>query len=271
MTTTAPAHDDTQVATGVYIDAIPVSDMFVDHSYQRDLDDHRAHRMSKAWDRRLAGVLDVSDRGPNANPRYAIINGQHRWAAVTMAGTSTHLAANVHTGLTPADEAAVFRDIDLSTKKLTSWDRWKARRAAGDSTINEIEDLTSKVGLKVYQCRGYYLMCFSTLEYCYETDPEYLARTLELVTNIWPNDPQSLKSGIIRGLFAVMQSQQLEADRLAEALSGITPAQLHARAVDMSKTYPGGFWTHIVRATVDAYNRIGRGKVDAAEVIEVGR
>ncbi|WP_131822432.1 DUF6551 family protein [Mycobacteroides chelonae] len=272
MTTTATSSEDTEhMDRDVYIDAIAVADMFVDHLYQRDLDENRAHRMSAAWDRRLAGVLDVSDRGAGTHPRYAIINGQHRWAAVMLTGAVTHLPANVHTGLTPADEAALFRDLDITTKKLTTWDRWKARRAAGDHTVNGIEDLAAQFGLKIYQCRGYYLMCFSTLEYCYDIDPEYLARTLELVTDIWPSDPQSLKSSIIRGLFAVLQSQELDTGRLADALSDMTPGQLHARAIDASKTRPGSFWTHVVRATVDAYNRRGRGKVDAAAVIGSGR
>lgn len=45
------------------------------------VDTARARNMAKTWDRRLAGILEVSDRGEHATPRFAVVDGQHRWAA----------------------------------------------------------------------------------------------------------------------------------------------------------------------------------------------
>lgn len=263
MTTSiTPEHD-------VYVLAVPVADMFVDRTYQRELDERRAHRMGATWDPRLAGVLDVSDRGADASPRYAVINGQHRWAAVSHSGAVTHLVANIHTGLTVADEAALFRDIDLSTKKLTVWDRWKARRASGDIVVTGIDAIAEGFGLKVTQGSApNYIVCLSALEYCYGVDPQYLARTLEFVGDVWPGDPAGLKHGIIRGLFEILWSESLpDTGRLADALSELTPTQIHARAVDTRKIHDGQHWQCTIRVIVDAYNRAGRGKVDPQTVI----
>lgn len=268
MTTPTPTPSVRDTSQDVYVDAIAVADMFVDRTYQRDLDQGRARKMGANWDRRLVGVLDVSDRGPGHLPRrYAVINGQHRWAAASHAGAATHLAANVHTGLTVAEEAALFRDIDRSTKKLTTWDRWKARRATGDVTVCGIDTLAGQYGLKVEQRAGYFLVCVSALERCYNVDPHFLARTLELVTDVWPDDPHGLKAGVIQGLFEIVRSDELEQDRLADALLGVTPQQLHARAVEARKIHDGQFWACMVRVIIDVYNRAGRGKVDPDRVL----
>lgn len=79
MTTTAE--------TDVYVTALTVDDVFADPTYQRVPDIARARKMAATWDRRLAGILEVSDRGEDANPRFAVIDGQHRWAAAKMLQT----------------------------------------------------------------------------------------------------------------------------------------------------------------------------------------
>ena len=81
MTTTVDVTPAAVAVRGTYIDAVAVDELFVDHSYQRPLDTARARQLARTWDRRLAGVVEVSDRGAGQAPRYAIIDGQHRWAA----------------------------------------------------------------------------------------------------------------------------------------------------------------------------------------------
>ncbi|MEC4615826.1 DUF6551 family protein [Tsukamurella tyrosinosolvens] len=256
------------MSENVYTAAIPVAEMFVDRSYQRELDERRAHRMGATWDPRLVGVLDVADRGEDQSPRYAVVNGQHRWAAASHAGTTTHLAANVHTGLTVADEAALFRDIDLSTKKLSTWDRWKARRAAGDDTVLGIDRIAEGVGLKVAPGGATNALgCLSALEAAYRRDPQFLSATLASITDLWPGDPAGLKAGIVRGLFEILRSDELDEERLVDALVEVTPTQLHARAVESRKIHDGQQWQCVVRVIVDAYNQAGRGKVDPQIVL----
>lgn len=84
--------------TAPYLLAIPTGQLFTDPTYQRECDVNRANRMAADWNPRLAGVLDVSDRGKHHTPRYAIINGQHRWRAAQRTGADIPLVCNVHTG-----------------------------------------------------------------------------------------------------------------------------------------------------------------------------
>ncbi|KXO95828.1 hypothetical protein AXK56_16595 [Tsukamurella pulmonis] len=262
----APINDTTR---DVFHAAIALDEMFVDRRYQRDLDERRARKIGADWDRRLVGIIDVSDRGEGEDPRYAVVNGQHRYAAASHSGKASHLVAVVHTGLTLEEEAALFRDLDATTKKLSVWDRWKARRAAGDHTVVGIDRIAEGFGFRVMQGGNpAYLTCLSTLERTYQDDPQFLSQTLELITDVWPDDAAATKAGIVRGLFEIVRTERCDSGRLADTLSDVTPSQVHARAVDSTKTYGGQQWQAVVRVIVHLYNKSGRSKVHVAEVLE---
>ncbi|MCZ1075065.1 DUF6551 family protein [Rhodococcus sp. A5(2022)] len=255
-----------------YIDVIPVGAMFADPTYQRELDHRRAERMARDWNRRLVGVLEVSDRGEDTAPRYAIINGQHRWAAARTVDADMQLAATVHTGLTPEGEAKLFFDIDAKTRQLTTWDRWHARSAAGDATVTAIERIAAECGLAVTQDPGpKNLQCCAALERIWNRSaPEVLADTLVLVLDVWPGDESAKKAVVIEGIALVLDKYALDLDsrRLADAMSDITPRQLHARARDLQDSgTKGTFPMLIARVLVTAYNRRpGRGKLSLADL-----
>lgn len=255
--------------TDTFIDVVAVADMFADDTYQRPLDTRRADKIAAAWDRRLVGVLEVSDRGETATPRYAIINGQHRWAAAARLGIA-QLAATVHTGLTVEDEAKLFFDIDAKTRQLTTWDRWHARSAAGDPAVAAIERIASECGLAVTQEAGpKNLQCCAALERIWNRSaPEVLADTLVLVLDVWPGDEAAKKAVVIEGVSLVLDRYALDLDsgRLADAMSDLTPRQLHARARDLQDSGTKATFPQLIaRVLVTAYNRRpGRGRLDLA-------
>ena len=53
------------MSTDCYVTTLAVTDIFADLTYQRPLDQARARKLAKEWDRRLAGIVEVSDRGPH--------------------------------------------------------------------------------------------------------------------------------------------------------------------------------------------------------------
>ena len=119
-------------ATTSAADYLAVRDLFVDEAYQRDLNLRWVLDRVRDYDRALLGALEVSDRGPDAAPcRYAVIDGRHRLELAGSAdpdGEAAVLLCHVHQGLTPEQEAALFYQIDAGRRRLTGWDRWKARR-----------------------------------------------------------------------------------------------------------------------------------------------
>ena len=249
-------------APAIYVTALRVDDLFADPAYQRELDVNRARSMAHTWDPRLVGVIDVSDRGedtPPNSPRYAIINGQHRWKAAQMVEPETVLVCNVHTGLTVAEEAQLFWDIDRKTKSLQVWDRWYARRAAGEQRVLDIDEMAESFGLEVTHTPGpNSIQCFAALEYVYTNiDPEALRYVLEFIGDVWPGDTAARAALVIKGLAHLLWEcgDDLDTGRLADALTAITPKQLVARAKESAATSGGALWKCIARVAVAAYNR----------------
>lgn len=256
-----------------YVTAIRVDEMFADPTYQRELDESRALAMSKRWQPRLVGVLDVSDRGEDATPRYAIVNGQHRWHAAKVLDPDMSLAVTVHSDLTVDDEARLFWDIDRETKKLSTWDRWYARRAAGDPIVRQVDAVAHSHGYLVSHnpkppassAVAETLQCCAALEWVIDRcDTKTLHLVLEFIGDIWPGDPEARKSAVIKGLSVVLHdyADELDTGRLADALSSITPAQLQARAHELkSRGHQGGVPKLVSVAALMAYNRVGTPKI----------
>lgn len=256
-------------AQSTYPTAIRVDDLFADPTYQRELDVNRARSMSLRWDPALVGVIDVSDRGahtPPNSPRYAIINGQHRWKAACYLDPLMSLVCNVHSGLSVADEAKLFNEIDARTKKISTWDRWRARRAGGDPVVLSIDAMAESLGLVVTPAPGQNsVQACAALEYIYDRClPETVLEVLQLVNDLWPGDPKRHKSEVLKGLAYVMfeYAEELDSGRFADALSEITPTQLIARAHEMKAARPSlGIPRCIAHASVTAYNRSRGAKI----------
>ena len=245
-----------------YVTAIRVDELFTDPTYQRELDVNRARLMSTQWDPRLVGVIDVSDRGegtPPNSPRYAVVNGQHRWRAAMFLDPNMSLVCNVHTGLTVADEARLFWDIDRKTKSLQVWDRWYARRAAGDPVVTAVDELCAAFGMTVtHNPRGNYIQCFAALEYVFSNiDPEALRAVLELIEDVWPGDQAARNALVVKGLGWLLweYAADLDTGRLADALSDVTPKQLLARAKESAAQSGGALWRCVARVALTGYNR----------------
>lgn len=253
----ATEHSDDS-APLVYIGAVSVRDIFADHQYQRDLDLPRARLMAEAWDVRKVGVIDVSDRGPDAADRYAVINGQHRWAAARLVDPEYHLVANVHTGLTVADEARLFYEIDAGTRRLTTWDRWNARRGAGDPEVTAIESVVAGVGLAVDPApQNGNIRCTATLEKVHQLGgPLLLENTLRLIVEVWGHRLDAVDYPLVLGVALILHSFDtvLDHDRFAEILVDFAPRQIKARAQALRETESGQFGKLAALVMISAYN-----------------
>ncbi|MEV6281040.1 DUF6551 family protein [Nocardia sp. NPDC051832] len=258
----------------VFVDAIPVTAMFVDPSYQRELDLPRVRHMVKNWDRRLVGVVEVSDRGPrHPQGRYALINGQHRWAAAGRRDPGAVMVANVRTGLSVTQEAILFHQIDANTRRLTTWDRWHSREAAGELVVLDIKAVTDSVGLKISMTpTDGNIRCTATLErVCRLGGTLLLGNTLRLILQAWGRRLDAVDAPLVTGLSLFLHTYSdagLDYRRLVDVLVDFLPGTLKGRAValrEIEKNGPVG--KYIALVVLAAYNS-GHNPKLARELLE---
>lgn len=261
-----------------YIAALRAGDLAVDHTYQRDLDQARVRQMVEAWDPTMLGVLDISDRGPDASPRYAIINGQHRHAAAVGAdprGKDAPLVCNVHRGLTVAEEAGLFHELDATTRRLTSWDRWHARRAAGDPVVADIERIVTAHGMKCSPGRNDgRIGAVGALEHLHNLGgPQLVARTLNVLSASYGTEWAAYQAPIVSGTGLLLHYYaDVDLDRLDAALTKSTPQQLRAQAVAYREVAPGLLYRLVTQILINRMNG-GRGPrlADIRNQVPAGR
>lgn len=225
------------VEHGVYIAALPVEDIFADPTYQRVLDVAHARRMAAGWDRRLAGIIEVSDRGPDASPRYAVVDGQHRWAAARFLAEPPQLVANVHEGLSVTGEAELFDRLNRQRKAITTWDHWKARRASGDLLVSSIETTVTNAGLKVSESAATVggISCVSTLEKVAASAGglELLAASLTILASAWGTNQKGVyEAPLVLGVALILDhfADRIDADLLIAALADTPPKRIRVDA-----------------------------------------
>jgi hypothetical protein len=263
---------DTDLAGhGPYIDAVPAANMFADPAYQRDLNPRRVAKMVTEFDVTQVGVLEVSAR---PDGRYAIIEGQHRWAAALEAHpgrhrpNGLHLPCNVHTGLTVEDEADLFYKIDRNRKALSGWDRWKARRGSGDPAVVAIEATVAQYGLRIDPAPAdRNIGATVALERIVEVgDLVLLARTLDLVTTAYSRIRDSLDGQILHGLALILANyddpEEISIDQLILALQSSPPSTIKSAAMMRRAEYRGELPRLVAAVVIDRYNAIAERRVE---------
>lgn len=254
----AAAESDIPQIVQTYVDAIPVSSIDVDYTYQRELDRKRVAKMVAEYDPSLIGVIEVSKR---ADDTYRVIDGQHRLFVVRAAhqlGTKAHIACNVHTGLTPEQEAQLFFDIDSKRRRLTGWDRWNARRGAGEQIVMDIERLAREHGLTIDPApRERHLRCVGACEKLVDlAGLDVLDETLRLAVAAYAGVPDSLRAEIVHGTGLVLAYYPTEVDRprLLAAMQSIAPRQLSARAAALREVHTAQLPRLAAHVIVERYN-----------------
>ncbi len=241
-----------------YVGVVTVAQVVVDATYQRPLDQTRVGRMVGEYDPALVGVLEVSARD---GERFAVIDGQHRWAMLReVLGEEAAFAARIHTGLTPAEEANLFYCIDRQRRTLTGWDRWWARRGAGDPDVLDIERVVEGHGLKVSAAtKDGTVRATRAMELIVATGGlPLLSSSLCLILSAWGRTADALDGDLLHGLALVLHhyagEDELSPDRLVNAMQDMAPRQVKARAVHLREAHKGVMPRLVAAVLVDRYN-----------------
>lgn len=177
-------------------------EMIVDHNVQRTLEVPRAEKMAREFDPAALGVITLSQRDDNT---VHVVDGQHRAEAAKRAGRGhIPMECSLHTGLTLAEEAHLFRLLN-DTRRPSAIRRFQIREIEGEPVATHIAAIIDKFGWKVGNPgnKGC-ISAVSTLEMVSGYDPDadrgVLIATIGAVTEAWGMDPDGVASPVLGGV-----------------------------------------------------------------------
>lgn len=218
---------------------VPLNQLSVDLRVQRPLDTRRANKIAAEMNLDAVGLVCVSHRDDGM---YSVIDGQHRTEALRINGFTNELVqCEVYQGLTLADEAAMFR-LRNNTTKPQYLDKFRVRIIEGDPEALAIMAILDQYDWALVNQPGSdaagRFAAVQALERAYAADrdsePTAAERVIATVTSAWGHDADGVDGRLIDGLGRVYV-------RYGSAVNG-------TEMISRLRKYPGGPGALIGRA-----------------------
>lgn len=202
---------------------LPVSELFVDNSYQRHPQD-KINRIAAAWDDRKCGFLRVSYRQDVG--KFAVIDGQNRMLAAKQLG-KVSLPCQIYTDLTVAQEAELFATQSVNCTLVSSYDKFRAELVAGNPSAVALNQICDSFGIRIYKAAPSVTGVLRGLEKAKDLYASYGQNCLMWIFRIihdcgWHNVEGAYGSKMIRALGTVYANHRSSEDSLTRARVGLT-------------------------------------------------
>ena len=204
--------------------------------YQRTVSEKKVDALVRNWNNYLMEPIVVSYR----DGKYYVIDGQHRVTALCRMYKDTDAAIPcvVHTGLTYADEAALFYSLDQCKSKLTSAQSINALLQSGaNAEINDIQNMLQAQGLQwsldSSTAGDYKIKATRSVIFAYRLlGRNAFSRMLILLSETWHGDPASLSAMMLSGmaLFLKTYETQINDHSFITRFSAIAPEEIIKKA-----------------------------------------
>lgn len=237
----AKAVDVNAVLGTATIKSIALVDLFIDRTYQRELDEARAKKIADNMRPEILGEIAVSDRG---NGKFAIVDGQHRYHALCLLGyckPGATVVCRVFVGRSVEEEAMTFAYLGgfgNTRRALNAFSLWKARVAGREPIAMDITAIARKRGLTIDEGKKKHtISAVRTVESIYNAGN--LAETLDAAKS-WANGDANTSEFYDGEVMRALSSALREYDALTPAmlskrLGGIRPNRLVVNIKEMVK------------------------------------
>lgn len=237
---------------------LDVASLKTDYSYQREPDQKKIQKIASKWSDDRANIIHVSRR-PDG---FYVIDGNHTRLAYASIG-GKEILCNIHDGLKPAGEAALFVELNTSQNKPNFNQILKAKAEAGIEPESSYIDLLKKVGAPYTLSKGSVnkIACHSALLQIYKTTtPDLMERAIRTALRAAGERETFLRVGFFPGLCSlVVMHPNIDDTRLINVINK-TPASKIVDCASMFKLgsteFSGGSRTKQFRkAYLLIYNR----------------
>ena len=201
--------------------------MFVDPSYQRDLDMTRVKKIASKYNPCLVNEVKVSSR----DGKFYIFDGQHTAAVLKMRnGGDVDIECKVFYGLTQRDEAELFAQQNGElARAIASNAKMRALYTAGDVDVVELKNLVEKSGFIFDFAKGKIdkrICCCSQAYKIFRMTSGYEFHTiLKIVMDSWDGDKDSLRKEILGGIAILYLAHKpnLDISRMVDVFQKASP------------------------------------------------
>lgn len=184
----------------VHYELIPINQLVSNQDYQRNLSMLHVRKTAEHFNLYQINPVKVSRRdGVNF-----VFNGQHTIETVALVSGSrdTPVWCMIYDDMDYKVEADVFANQQKCVKPLSPFEIFLANIEAENELQTAIKALVESYGLTIGKAKGPGVICaVSSLELIYRNHGFHvLDRTLRLCAGTWEGEPNSLCSGILKGI-----------------------------------------------------------------------
>lgn len=241
---------------------IPMTAEVFSDAYSRPLRRSYVNGLRRGWTADAVGTVYLSQREDGPTIRYAMLDGQHRYAAARAEGM-TEVPARIFHGLTYEQEATYY--VLFGTRKNQSaYDRFHARLEAQEPVAEDIRDILAGFGLRIDRYKAY-----GVVAAVYALDQVHMAKprqvfvaTIKLLVDAFAGDPGAYNQYSIHGIaeFWVRYGYMVEYKKLIAKLQkyGIQFLSREATSMQSRITQSKASWGQAVRYIYNIGRRSGR-------------
>ena len=240
---------------------LPVSQLQVDHAYQRLLVESQIRWVVNHYDPIAFGRLVV---GRRADGSLWVVDGQQRHEAATRLEMDT-VPCDVFESTGRTHEAYVFREIGSRRKNLKPYEMYRAAVEAGDVVTLAIQTTVEQCGYRICQSGRRpgenHITAVNTLYGIHRLGgTSLITAVLDIITESWPGDTTGVHNMVLNGLAMFIRvfsdHDNYDRRRLVKKLKAITPLEIQKHVTNASKFSGHGNRSRVFRsALIGLYNK----------------
>lgn len=254
------------------ISVVAVSEMYVDPTYQRPLDERHVDKIVRKYAPELWMPLLVAPM-----PRgYAVVEGQHRYEAAKRLGIMLLPCVVKH--MTQAEQAAWFIRSNESRKPVSRLHKHRALVLAGDSVAMALDRAATSAGVRIGSGNHLAFRCMEALYYVVSTERKLkqdgiVSRALSILFRAWPKDEVARRHEFVRGSFwfcAAYGSEVRDLD-VIEKFALVSPRKVASDISQIKGSYSSRLGYSAAYVFREMYNAKRRNRLDIARLEDMHR